>query len=74
MPTSGNAPADFQPESFALIAFCETCGHHATLKRDRLPPGVAVQGLTPRLRCSRSCSLKIGYTRAGGFGMAAPGG
>ena len=68
MPTRANAPADFPPESFALIAFCDACGHQAALARDRLPPGVPVQGLTRRLRCgrcqSRDCSLRIVYTGA----------
>ena len=81
MPPRGNAPADFPPESFALVAFCDACGHQATLERDRLPPGVPVQGLTRRLRCSRcqsrDCSLRIVYTGAGGFryggGATSPG-
>lgn len=66
-----NLPEDFPPESFALIAFCEACGHQAPLDRVRVPPGVTVQDLPARLRCSgchcRSCSLRIVYTGAGGF-------
>jgi hypothetical protein len=66
-----NVHEDFPPESFALIAFCETCGHQATLERGRLPPGVIVQDLPKRLRCSRcqarAGTLRIVYVGAGGF-------
>lgn len=68
---TGNLPADFPPDSFGIIALCETCGHQATLERDRLPPGVTVQGLPARLRCSqcqsRPCTIRIVYIGAGGF-------
>ena len=67
----GNPPEDFPPESFALVAFCESCGHQSTLDRDHLPPAVTVQGLRSRLRCSRcrsrSCTLRIVFIGAGGF-------
>ena len=46
-----NVPEDFPPEFFALIAFCESCGHQSTLERSRLPSGVTVQDLAKRLRC-----------------------
>ncbi len=66
-----NLPADFPPNAFALIAFCETCGHQAILERDRLAPGATVQGLPTRLRYSqcqfRPCTMRIVYIGAGGF-------
>ena len=66
-----NAPDQFPPETFALVAFCDDCGHSATVDRDRIPPGLPVQALPRRLRCSkcgsRNCSMRIVYTGAGGF-------
>ena len=67
----GNLPDHFPPERFDLVAFCEGCGHSAVLDRAALPPGVTVQQIPPRLKCSacgrRPGSLRIIYTGAGGF-------
>ncbi|MCG6943543.1 MAG: hypothetical protein LJE69_20120 [Thiohalocapsa sp.] len=67
----GNLPADFPPERFDLVAFCEGCGHSAVLRRAALPPGLTVQEIPPWLRCSacgrRPGLLRIVYTGAGGF-------
>jgi hypothetical protein len=67
----GNLPEAFPPGRFALVAFCEGCGHSATLDRAALPAGVTVQAIPPRLKCSacgrRPGVLRIVYTGAGGF-------
>jgi hypothetical protein len=67
----GNLPDHFPPERFALVAFCEGCGHSATLAREALPPGLTVQQIPARLRCTicrrRPGTLRIVYTGAGGF-------
>lgn len=73
----GNLPAQFPPEQFDLLAFCEACGHSATLERDRLPPGVTVQEIPPRLRCTacgqRPGTIRIVYAGAGGFAHSGTG-
>jgi hypothetical protein len=67
----GNLPEHFPPARFALVAFCEGCGHSARLDRDALPTGVTVQQIPPRLRCTvcgrRPGVLRIVYVGAGGF-------
>jgi hypothetical protein len=67
----GNLPEAFPSARFALMAFCEGCGHSATLDRAALPAGVTVQQIPPRLRCSacgrRPGVLRVVYTGAGGF-------
>lgn len=66
-----NPVADFPAESFAILAFCDACGHQALLDRRRLPTGLTVQQVRARLRCSacgsRDTSIRIVYTGAGGF-------
>jgi hypothetical protein len=69
--SEGNALADFPPDSFTIMTFCESCGHQGRLDRDKVPPGVTVQQLPALLRCSK-CGAKAGsigivYTGAGGF-------
>lgn len=80
-PAAGNLPAQFPPARFALVAFCEGCGHSATLDREALPPGITVQQISPRLKCSacgrRPGVLRIVYTGAVGFahsGVSIPAG
>ena len=62
---------DFPPESFTVLTFCDVCDHRTPLDRARVPPGVTVQALRGRLRCSacgrRGASIRIVYTGAGGF-------
>ncbi|MBK1632653.1 hypothetical protein CKO31_18275 [Thiohalocapsa halophila] len=71
---AGNLPDDFPPERFALMAFCEGCGHSAALDRASLPPGLTVQAIPARLRCTacgrRPGTLRVVYTGAGGFKYA----
>ena len=68
---SGNLPEHFPPERFSLLAFCEGCGHSATLAREALPSGLTVQAIPARLRCAacgrRPGLLRIVYTGAGGY-------
>jgi hypothetical protein len=69
--TDENALSDFPPESFAIAAFCDHCGHQSRLDRATVPRGVTVQQISKLLRCSR-CGAKAGniriiYTGAGGF-------
>lgn len=71
MDTPANSLDDFPPESFTVLAFCDTCDYRAPLDRTRVPPGVTVQALRGRLRCSacghRGTSIRIVYAGAGGF-------
>ena len=34
---SGNTFADFPPEEFTILAFCEACGRHAVVDRATIP-------------------------------------
>jgi hypothetical protein len=71
MSEPANTPDAFPPERFSLIAFCDACGHSASVERARIPPGLTIPELPARLRCTacggRSCSIRIAYTGAGGF-------
>jgi len=71
MPEPANTPDAFPPEQFSLIAFCDACGHSAPIDRGRIPAGQTIQELPARLRCTacdgRDCSIRIVYTRAGGY-------
>ena len=71
MDTASNLPDDFPADSFAILAFCDTCDHSAPLERDRFPLGITVKALRQRLRCSacgqQGGSVRIAYTGAGGF-------
>jgi len=71
MPEPANTPDAFPPEQFDLIAFCDSCGHSAPIDRARIPPGLTIPELPPRLRCTaygaRACSILIVYTGAGGY-------
>jgi len=71
MAEPANTPDAFPPEQFALIAFCDSCGHSASIERARIPPGLTIPELPPRLRCTacgaRACSIRIVYTGAGGY-------
>ena len=66
-----NLPEEFPAERFSLIAFCEACGHSASIERACIPTGLTVQALPGRLRCSacgaRQATIRIVYTGAGGF-------
>lgn len=74
-PETANPLADFPPESFTILAFCEACGHSAAVDRSRLPPGLNTQSLASRLRCrecgARSATIRVVYTGAGGFHVGA---
>jgi hypothetical protein len=71
MATDCNTLADFPAESFAILVLCEACGRQKWLDRATVPAGVRVQALRERLRCSacgsRTGSIRIVYTGAGGF-------
>jgi hypothetical protein len=71
MDSAHNSLDDFPAENFAILAFCDTCGHQARLDQTRIPVGTAVQALGKRLRClacgSHATSMRIVYTGAGGF-------
>ena len=71
MDTPANSLDDFPAETFSILAFCNACDHRASLDRTRVPPGITVQPLRGRLRCSacghRGASIRIVYTGAGGF-------
>jgi hypothetical protein len=66
-----NALSDFPPDSFIIVTFCESCGHHGSLDRAKVPEGVTVQQLPKLLRCSKcgakAGSIRIVYSGAGGF-------
>jgi hypothetical protein len=66
-----NFPDEFPPDKFAIVAFCDVCGHSARLPRLRIPEGVTIQALPSRLRCSkcgkRAGSIRIVYTGGGSF-------
>jgi hypothetical protein len=68
---TGNTFSNFPPDQFAILAFCESCGHQATVDRDSLPEDQIVQDLPKRLRCSacsaKECSIRIVFTGAGGY-------
>lgn len=72
---TANTLADFPPESFTLLAFCDRCGHNAPLDRTKIPPNLGVQQIAAHLRCT-ACgagegSIRIVYTGAGGFAHGA---
>lgn len=50
MPAPGNPLADFPADSFAILAFCETCGRQSRIDRTRVPANVTVEELRGRLR------------------------
>jgi hypothetical protein len=60
--TQGNALSDFPPDAFAIMTFCESCGHQGQVDRDRVPAGVTVHQLSALLRCSQ-CGAKAGSIR-----------
>jgi hypothetical protein len=71
MSEPANTPDAFPPEQFDLVAFCDACGHSASIDRAKIPPGMTIPELPARLRCSacgrRGCSIRIVYTGAGGY-------
>jgi rubredoxin len=66
-----NQLADFPPEQFTILVFCEGCGRQVALDRSKVPPGTGVQDLPRRLRCAvcgtKAAAIRIAYTGAGGF-------
>lgn len=66
-----NILADFPLEVFTILVFCDACGHQAALDRVRAPPGIAIQELRKRLRCSvcgsHETQIRIVYAGAGEF-------
>jgi hypothetical protein len=70
-----NQLADFPPEQFTILVFCGGCGRQVSLDRAKVPPGIGVQALPGRLRCSvcgaKQASIRIAYTGAGGFRVSA---
>lgn len=49
MAEPANTPDAFPPEQFDLIGFCDACGHSAPIDRARIPPGLTIPELPPRL-------------------------
>ena len=71
MPEIENTADDFLAEKFTILMLCDVCEHPVPLDRSGVPPGVTVQELHGRPRCSRSDSLemsiRIVYKGAGRF-------
>ena len=72
MPTTTfNTFSDFPPEEVTILAFCEACGHQATVNWDSFPEDQIVQDLAKRLRCSscgaRECNIRIVFSGARGY-------
>jgi len=69
--TAPNRIRDFNPQTNAIIAYCQECGHNATLNLERLEPDLTIPDLRPRLRCkecgAREAEIRIGYIAAGGY-------
>lgn len=71
MDAADNFLADFPPEDFTLLAFCDACGRQVLAHCGRVRPSVTIQGHRQRLRgsaCgSHQIQLRVVYTTSGGF-------
>ncbi len=69
--TTPNQIRDFDPAVNAIIAYCQECGHSATLDLEQLQPELTIPDLRRRLRCTecgaREAEIRIGYIAAGGY-------
>lgn len=69
--TTLNQIKDFDPETQAIIAYCQECRHSATLNLGLLQPELTIPELRRRLRCTecgaRQAEIRIGYIAAGGY-------
>ena len=51
-----NVLADFEPDRFGIIAFCNDCDH---VPAETLPPDVLMDAMHARLRCSECGSRNV---------------
>ncbi len=69
--TTLNQIKDFDPETNAIIAYCQECRHSATLNLELLQQELTIPELRRRLRCTecgaREAEIRITYIAAGGY-------
>ena len=66
-----NTLADFPPDEYTIMAFCEACDREARVPVERLPRDLRLSQLRESLRCQecghRGAEIRILYTAGGEY-------
>ena len=66
-----NTLADFPPDQYTIVAYCEACDHSSRVPVEQLPADMTISQLKQSLRCAacghREAEIRIIYSGSGEF-------